>query len=129
MSICPNNCTNVLNGDSFKHVISISDIINGKREILSLDNISITATYKIKGIDSKSFVASKNGSIFTNCVYSSIDKKLKVLFQNYNLDNGELYGTIEIKVQDSDYPTGEALYTRIISLGINLVSEADMVNG
>lgn len=129
MSICPNNCNNILNGDNFKHTISISDIINGKREILSLDNISIIATYKTKGSETKTFVATKTGSDFVNCIYSSADKKLKVLFQNYDLDNGELYGTIVIKVQDSDYPTGEALYTRIISLGINLVSEADMVNG
>ena len=129
MSICPNNCNNILNGDNFKHTISISDIINGKREILSLDNISIIATYKTKGSDVKSFVATKTGSSFVNCVYSPTDKKLKVLFQGYDLDNGELYGTIVIKVQDSDYPSGEAVYTRYVMLGINLVGEADMING
>ena len=128
MSICPNNCSNVLNGDSFKHTISISDIVNGKREILSLDNISIIATYKTKGSDVKTFVATKTGSVFVNCIYSSIDKKLKVIFQDYDLDNGELYGTIVIKVQDSDYPSGEAVYTRYVVLGINLANELDMIN-
>ena len=42
MSICQNNgmLKNILNGDNIKHIISVSDIINGVRQIINIDDVT-----------------------------------------------------------------------------------------
>ena len=36
---------NILNGDNIKHIISVSDIINGVRQIINIDDVNIVASY------------------------------------------------------------------------------------
>lgn len=34
----------ILNGDNIKHIISVSDIINGVRQIINIDDVNIVAS-------------------------------------------------------------------------------------
>lgn len=118
----------ILNGDNFKHIISFSDIINGIRTIIPIDNVNITATYSIQ--DSlKTYVASKVGTVFTNCILDTVNNKLKVIFENYNLDYGVLHCNITISIPDTDYPDGYATYNRYVCVGVNLVNQDYFING
>lgn len=118
----------ILNGDNFKHIISFSDIINGIRTIIPIDDVNITITYSVQG-SLKTYVASKNGSVYTNCILDSTNNKLKVIFENYDLDNGVLHCNMRISIPDTDYPDGYATYNRYVCVGVNLVNQDYFING
>lgn len=40
---------NILNGDNIKHIISVSDIINGIRQIVNIDDVNIGVSYYTDG--------------------------------------------------------------------------------
>ena len=126
MSICATGVVkNILNGDNIKHVISISDLVNGIRQIIPIDNINITASYYTEG-SLITYTASKIGSVYTNCILDAENNKLRVILENYTLENGLLYCNIQIAVPDTDYPDGYANYTRQICLNIYLTDANDI---
>ena len=122
------NISQVLNGDNFKHYITIGDIVDGVKQILDLTDIDITVTYLTLN-SVKTYVASKVGDVYTNCSLDSTLKKLKVVFDNYNLDNGVVHCRITIKIADSDYPDGFATFNRYICTGVELVSDTYFTDG
>lgn len=122
------NISQVLNGDNFKHYITIGDIVDGAKQILDLSNIDITVTYLTLN-SSKTYVASKVYDVYTNCSLDPTLKKLKVIFDNYDLDNGVVHCRITIKIADADYPDGFATFNRYICTGIELVSDTYFTNG
>ena len=122
------NISQVLNGDNFKHYITIGDIVDGAKQILDLSNIDITVTYLTLN-SSKTYVASKVDDVYTNCSLDPTFKKLKVIFDNYDLDNGVVHCRITIKIADADYPDGFATFNRYICTGVELVSDTYFTNG
>ena len=122
------NISQVLNGDNFKHYITIGDIVDGAKQILDLSNIDITVTYLTLN-SSKTYVASKADDVYTNCSLDPTFKKLKVVFNNYDLDNGVVHCRITIKIADADYPDGFATFNRYICTGVELVSDTYFTNG
>lgn len=122
------NISQVLNGDNFKHYITIGDIVDGAKQILDLSNIDITVTYLTLN-SSKTYVASKVDDVYTNCSLDPTFKKLKVVFNNYDLDNGVVHCRITIKIADADYPDGFATFNRYICTGVELVSDTYFTNG
>ena len=122
------NISQVLNGDNFKHYITIGDIVDGAKQILDLSNIDITVTYLTLN-SAKTYVASKVDDVYTNCSLDPTFKKLKVVFDNYDLDNGVVHCRITIKIADADYPDGFATFNRYICTGIELVSDTYFTNG
>lgn len=122
MSICTAGVVkNILNGDNIKHVISISDLVSGIRQIIPIDNINITASYYTEG-SLISYTASKIGTVYTNCILDAENNKLRIILENYTLEDGLLYCNIQISVPDTDYPDGYANYTRLICLNIYLTN-------
>ena len=122
------NISQVLNGDNFKHYITIGDIVDGAKQILDLSNIDITVTYLTLN-SAKTYVASKVDDVYTNCSLDPTFKKLKVVFDNYDLDNGVVHCRITIKSADADYPDGFATFNRYICTGVELVSDTYFTNG
>ncbi len=122
------NISQVLNGDNFKHYITIGDIVDGAKQILDLSNIDITVTYLTLN-SAKTYVASKVDDVYTNCSLDPTFKKLKVVFNNYDLDNGVVHCRITIKIADADYPDGFATFNRYICTGVELVSDTYFTNG
>ena len=122
------NISQVLNGDNFKHYITIGDIVDGAKQILNLSNIDITVTYLTLN-SAKTYVASKVDDVYTNCSLDPTFKKLKVVFDNYDLDNGVVHCRITIKIADADYPDGFATFNRYICTGVELVSDTYFTNG
>ena len=122
------NISQVLNGDNFKHYITIGDIVDGAKQILDLSNIDITVTYLTLN-SAKTYVASKVDDVYTNCSLYPTFKKLKVVFDNYDLDNGVVHCRITIKIADADYPDGFATFNRYICTGVELVSDTYFTNG
>ena len=122
------NISQVLNGDNFKHYITIGDIVDGAKQILDLSNIDITVTYLTLN-SAKTYVASKVDDVYTNCSLDPTFKKLKVVFNNYDLDNGVVHCRITIKIDDADYPDGFATFNRYICTGVELVSDTYFTNG
>ena len=122
------NISQVLNGDNFKHYITIGDIVDGAKQILDLSNIDITVTYLTLN-PTKTYVASKVDDVYTNCSLDPTFKKLKVVFDNYDLDNGVVHCRITIKIADADYPDGFAIFNRYICTGVELVSDTYFTNG
>ena len=122
------NISQVLNGDNFKHYITIGDIVDGAKQILDLSNIDITVTYLTLN-SAKTYVASKVDDVYTNCSLDPTFKKLKVVFDNYDLDNGVVHCRITIKIADVDYPDGFATFNRYICTGVELVSDTYFTNG
>ena len=122
------NISQVLNGDNFKHYITIGDIVDGAKQILDLSNIDITVTYLTLN-SAKTYVASKVDDVYTNCSLDPTFKKLKVIFDNYDLDNGVVHCRITIKIADADYPDGFATFNRYICTGVELVSDTYFTNG
>ena len=122
------NISQVLNGDNFKHYITIGDIVAGAKQILDLSNIGITVTYLTLN-SAKTYVASKVEDVYTNCSLDPTFKKLKVVFDNYDLDNGVVHCRITIKIADADYPDGFATFNRYICTGVELVSDTYFTNG
>ena len=122
------NISQVLNGDNFKHYITIGDIVDGAKQILDLSNIDITVTYLTLN-SPKTYVVSKVDDVYTNCSLDSTFKKLKVVFDNYDLDNGVVHCRITIKIADADYPDGFATFNRYICTGVELVSNTYFTNG
>ena len=122
------NISQVLNGDNFKHYITIGDIVDGVKQILDLSNIDIIVTYLTLN-SSKTYVASKVDDVYTNCSLDPTFKKLKVVFNNYDLDNGVVHCRITIKIADADYPDGFATFNRYICTGVELVSDTYFTNG
>ena len=122
------NISQVLNGDNFKHYITIGDIVDGAKQILDLSNIDITVTYLTLN-STKTYVASKVDDVYTNCSLDPTFKKLKVVFNNYDLDNGVVHCRITIKIADADYPDGFATFNRYICTGVELVSDTYFTNG
>ena len=122
------NISQVLNGDNFKHYITIGDIVDGAKQILDLSNIDITVTYLTLN-SAKTYVVSKVDDVYTNCSLDSTFKKLKVVFDNYDLDNGVVHCRITIKIADADYPDGFATFNRYICTGVELVSNTYFTNG
>lgn len=122
------NISQVLNGDNFKHYITIGDIVDGVKQILDLSDIDITVTYLTLN-SAKTYIASKVGTIYTNCSLDSTLKKLKVVFDNYDLDNGVVHCRITIKIADADYPDGFATFNRYICTGVELVSDTYFTDG
>ena len=122
------NISQVLNGDNFKHYITIGDIVDGAKQILDLSNIDITVTYLTLN-SAKTYVASKVEDVYTNCSLDPTFKKLKVVFNNYDLDNGVVHCRITIKIADADYPDGFATFNRYICTGVELVSDTYFTNG
>ena len=122
------NISQVLNGDNFKHYITIGDIVDGAKQILDLSNIDITVTYLTLN-SAKTYVASKVDDLYTNCSLDPTFKKLKVVFDNYDLDDGVVHCRITIKIADADYPDGFATFNRYICTGVELVSDTYFTNG
>ena len=122
------NISQVLNGDNFKHYITIGDIVDGAKQILDLSNIDITVTYLTLN-SAKTYVASKVDDVYTNCSLDPTLKKLKVVLGNYDLDNGVVHCRITIKIADADYPDGFATFNRYICTGVELVSDTYFTNG
>ena len=122
------NISQVLNGDNFKHYITIGDIVDGAKQILDLSNIDITVTYLTLN-SAKTYIASKVDDVYTNCSLDPTFKKLKVVFDNYDLDNGVVHCRITIKIADADYPDGFATFNRYICTGVELVSDTYFTNG
>ena len=122
------NISQVLNGDNFKHYITIGDIVDGAKQILDLSNIDITVTYLTLN-SAKTYVASKVDDVYTNCSLDPTFKKLKVVFDNYDLDNSVVHCRITIKIADADYPDGFATFNRYICTGVELVSDTYFTNG
>ena len=122
------NISQVLNGDNFKHYITIGDIVDGAKQILDLSNIDITVTYLTLN-SAKTYVASKVDDVYTNCSLDPTFKKLKVVFDNYDMDNGVVHCRITIKIADADYPDGFATFNRYICTGVELVSDTYFTNG
>ena len=122
------NISQILNGDNFKHYITIGDIVDGAKQILDLSNIDITVTYLTLN-SAKTYVASKVDDVYTNCSLDPTFKKLKVVFNNYDLDNGVVHCRITIKIADADYPDGFATFNRYICTGVELVSDTYFTNG
>ena len=122
------NISQVLNGDNFKHYITIGDIVDGAKQILDLSNIDITVTYLTLN-SAKTYVASKVDDVYINCSLDPTLKKLKVVFDNYDLDNGVVHCRITIKIADADYPDGFATFNRYICTGVELVSDTYFTNG
>ena len=121
MSICQNNgmLKNILNGDNIKHIISVSDIINGVRQIINIDDVNIVASYYTDNTPVP-YVASKVNGVYTNCSLDSVNNKLKVVLEGYSMENGILYCNLQISVPDPDFPDGYANYTRLIKTNICL---------
>ena len=128
MGYCPGNITHVLNGDNFKHVISFSDIVNGQRQVVDIQNANITATYYASG-SQKKYIATKIGQTLTNCILDIENKKIKVIFEGYDLDNGEIQCSVKIEIPDTDYPDGYATFTRYLQLGVSLENSDYFLNG
>ena len=122
------NISQALNGDNFKHYITIGDIVDGAKQILDLSDIDITVTYFTLG-SIKKYIASKVGTVYTNCSLDPTSKKLKVIFDNYDLDNGVVHCRITIKIADTDYPDGFAIFNRYTCTGIELVDDTYFSNG
>ena len=122
------NISQVLNGDNFKHYITIGDIVDGAKQILDLSNIDITVTYLTLN-SAKTYAASKVDDVYTNCSLDPTLKKLKVVLGNYDLDNGVVHCRITIKIADADYPDGFATFNRYICTGVELVSDTYFTNG
>lgn len=122
------NISQVLNGDNFKHYITIGDIVDGVKQILDLSDIDITVTYLTLN-SAKTYVASKVDNVYTNCSLDSTLKKLKVVFDNYDLGNGVVHCRITIKIADTDYPDGFATFNRYICTGVELVSDTYFTDG
>ena len=125
---CPSTITPIFNGDNFKHYIAISDTTDGIRTIIQLTNVDITVTYTTPS-SSKSYIATKVGTVYTNCSLDIVTNQLKVIFESYDLDNGGLNCKVEIKIPDTDYPDGYATYTRFVNVGIELVNSSYFLNG
>lgn len=122
------NISQALNGDNFKHYITIGDIVDGAKQILDLSDIDIIVTYFTLG-SIKNYVASKVGTVYTNCSLDSTFKKLKVILDNYDLDNGVVHCKITIKIADADYPDGFATFNKYICTGVELVSNTYFTYG
>lgn len=110
----------ILNGDSIKHIITISDVINGIRQIVNIDDVNISASYYTE-TSVIPYVASKINGTFINCSLDSETNKLKVILEDYNLDNGLLYCNLQISIPDPDFPDGYANYSKQILTNICLV--------
>ena len=110
---------NILNGDNIKHIISVSDIINGVRQIISIDDVNIVASYYTDSTPVP-YVASKVNGVYTNCSLDSVNNKLKVVLEGYSMGNGILYCNLQISVPDPDFPDGYANYTRLIRTNVFL---------
>ena len=110
---------NILNGDNIKHIISVSDIINGIRQIINIDDVNIVASYYTDSTPVP-YVASKVNGVYTNCSLDSVNNKLKVVLEGYSMENGILYCNLQISVPDPDFPDGYANYTRLIKTNICL---------
>lgn len=130
MTSCNTNMSNtpLLNGDNFKHFISFSDIIDGVRTLISLENVNISIKYYTQ-LSEKIYLASKTNNTYVNCILDSENNRLKVIFNNYNLDNGVLLCNVEISIPDTDYPGGHATYTRYLNVGVELVNDQYFING
>ena len=125
---CANNNSIILNGDNFKHSISLSDVVDGKRQLIDLSNVNIVAVYYTLDSDKK-FTATKTGNTCVNCVFDSVNNRLKVIFDGYNLDNGMIHCSITISIPDNDYQSGYAMYKKIACIGVSLVDESFFTNG
>lgn len=120
MSICQNGMfKNILNGDNIKHIISISDVIGGIKQIINIDDVNIIANYYTDNTPVP-YVASKVNGSYVNCSLDSINNKLKVVLEDYSMENGLLYCNLQISVPDPDFPDGYANYTRLIRTNICL---------
>ena len=128
MGYCPDNITHILNGDNFKHIISFSDIIEGQRQIIDIQNANITVTYSTSE-SQKKYIASKVSQALTNCILDTENKKIKVIFEGYDLDNGQIQCSVKIEIPDTDYPDGYASFTRYLQLGIQLENSDYFLNG
>ena len=58
------------------------------------------------------YTASKINETFINCSLDSENNKLKVILEDYNLDNGLLYCNLQISIPDLDFPDGYANYSK-----------------
>ena len=120
MGYCQRDPTHILNGDNFKHIISFNEIIDGQRFIMDISSCNIIVVYHVIGSE-KTYTATKNGPTFTNCIFDDPTNKLRVFFEDYTLDNGQIYCDITIESPDSDYPDGYANYN--IHLDLNVILE------
>ena len=116
---------NILNGDNIKHIISISDVINGIRQIINIDDVNIIANYYTDNTPVP-YIASKINGVYTNCSLDSINNKLKVVLEGYSIENGILYCNLQISVPDPDFPDGYNNFTKRICLKINLCDIKDI---
>ena len=128
MSICQNNgmLKNILNGDNIKHIISISDVIGGIKQIINIDDVNIIANYYTDNTQVP-YVASKVNGVYTNCSLDSVNNKLKVVLEGYSMDNGILYCNLQISVPDPDFPDGYANYTRLIRTNVFLTDANQVI--
>ena len=127
MAICQSGLVKyILNGDNIKHIISISDVINGIRQIINIDDVNITASYYTEATPAP-YIASKINGVYTNCALDSINNKLKVVLEGYSMENGILYCNLQISVPDPDFSDGYANYTRLICTNVYL-SDANQMN-
>ena len=110
----------ILNGDNIKHIITISDVINGIRQIVNIDDVNIAANYYTE-TSVVPYIASKIGNVFINCSLDSENNQLKVILEDYALDNGLLYCNLQISIPDPDFPDGYANYSKQILTNICLV--------
>lgn len=121
MNYCNNSAVKqILNGDNIKHIITISDIINGIRQIVNINDVNISANYYTE-TSVIPYTASKINETFINCSLDSENNKLKVILEDYNLDNGLLYCNLQISIPDLDFPDGYANYSKQIFTNICLV--------
>lgn len=110
----------ILNGDNFKHTISFVQIVNGVKSPFPLSDINMTATYSTDG-GVKQFIATKTGQGVSNCILDESNQIIKVIFENYDLDNGCISCKLDFSLADEDYPDGKQNVTKVVNINVNLL--------
>lgn len=122
MGYCSRDPIKILNGDNFKHIISFFQTINGIRQPFSIDKINIKSTYYTEG-SNKNFIATKTGDVISNCILDKDNCLIKIIFENYELDNGLVLCKLDLTLSDDEYPDGEQDSTKFFDIGIDLSSQ------
>lgn len=124
MGYCPGNIIQIMNGDNIKHVITFSQIVSGIKVVYPITDIELIATYYILNKDKK-YTASKIGNTNVNCISDESNQSVRVIFEGYDLDDGNIICELKVKSKDSDYTDQTNDITVIIDTGIELISSVN----